>query len=556
MKSRRIRLVETSVERTARMLSKAYNIRVVWKGTDAFTDGRTIHLPIIPDNAPDEFVEAVQGYLDHEVAHVLFSDFNLMSVDSLTELQFECVNIVEDVRVEAAICQVFPGSAYNLRKTHSWIMNSLAKSWEQIPQFRKAILAYFVHEKYSKTDEFYQTVVDPTTKDIVELCVQAVGSYDTIKSPKDAMDGGLRLFEVLKDFLEDEGASGEEESKTRANPDGTPVITSMGEIGRELARAAKALVSLNGNSGYQHNQEEPTYLVYSTAGDTVDKIEPVESKESDVKLSQLRNDCSQIVNVLKTRLVNSLRTRTSRKWLSGREEGKLDSRKLHHAVMGTSSALYKQRTERLSLDTAVGLAIDHSGSMCSRHGGGEKLALAGKAAIVLGDVLSTLRVPFMVYGYSARTPARENVPKDQELYARWAEHWIRYYHDFSDNWNNSASLLTTVDQNGVEGTLDGESVLHGVRRLLARPEKRKILFVLNDGMPNPGHGHIGRCQQHLHDVIAAAQAAGVEIIGFGIQSTAVKQYYPNHVVIHALSDLVAEPLIVLDRLLRGGVTAK
>jgi cobalamin biosynthesis protein CobT len=187
---------------------------------------------------------------------------------------------------------------------------------------------------------------------------------------------------------------------------------------------------------------------------------------------------------------------------------------------------------------------------------GRKLELAGEAAIVLGDVLNTLRVPFAVYGYSTENPLPNQTPRDKGPYARWSRLWIRYYRDFGESWDKGAVRLAGAGHNVQNNTLDAESVKHGIRRLLQRKEKRKILFVLNDGMPYPGYGHLGRCQDHLHDVVASASAAGVEVVAFGIQDDDVKQYYPSHVVIKKLEDLAKEPLQVLDGMLRKGVRVK
>lgn len=580
MKSRRIRLVENSVERTARMLSRAYGIRVVWKGTQAMTDGKTITLPVLPDDAPDELLEAVQGYLDHETAHIIFTNFKCFSDPSLNEEQRFCVNTVEDVRIEEAMGNIFPGSPYNLRKVHTWVASRLAEHWKEINPFKRACAAYFFHEKFGPSEEFYRDVVDAETKQRVEKCVKAVGTYDKIHTTKDAVAAGLRMYEVLKDEAKQEqqereareqdatvkvvvvgsgsGQPGDPGAGQQRDAKGKPIITSVGELGVELSKEATQLVQelgdkqlYRGHTGYQHGQEEGTYLVYSTAGDTVLPMPDGNLAKNGEALKRLREEAREMTSVIKTRLVNSLRATAKRRWIGGKEEGKLDSRRLHHAILGTSDNVYKQLTDKVHLNTVVGLAIDHSGSM-----DGRKLELAGKAAIVLGDALNVLRIPFMVYGYSTESPGVGGTPKDTSAYARWGRLWIRYYRDFEEPWDKGAVRLAGSKHNCQANTLDAESVKHGIRRLLLRPEKRKILLVLNDGMPFPGYGHVGRCQQHLHDVIHSAKASGVEVVAFGIEDDDVKQYYPNHVVIRKLGDLVTEPLVLLDKMLRGGMRLK
>jgi len=576
MKSRRIRLVETTVERTARMLAHEYGIRVVWRGSQAKTEGKTIILPVLPDDAPDELLEAVQGYLDHETAHIIFTEFNVVSGyrPALTPEQLMCVNVCEDVRIEYAMGRLYPGSPYNLHRVHDWIYPRIAEHWKDIKPFRRVISAYFDYEKYKDT-EFWNTVVDVETKERVSKCIDAIGPQSQINTTLDALEAGLRMYEVLKDLAEEEkkrrqqqeeqekqqqpqagktGQEGQGGAGQQKDSAGKPMITTAGDIGAALAQVSKQLTdkkagTQKGFAGYQHGLEESGYLVYSTAGDTYLPMPDGNLSSNGQRLQKFRDEAREMTSVIQTRLVNTLRALSRRRWLGGKDEGKLDSRRLHHAILGTSENVYKQLSDKRHLNTVVGLAIDHSGSM-----NGKKLELAGEAAIVLGDVLNILRIPFMVYGYSTEDAIER--PQDTSMYARWGRLWVRYYRDFGESWEKGAIRLAGAAHNCKNNTIDGEAVKHGIQRLLARPEKRKILLVLNDGMPYPSFGNTGRVQQNLRDVVAGAKNVGVEVIAFGIQSTDVRQYYPNNVVINKLEDLVAEPLTILDKMLRGGVQMK
>jgi len=52
-KNRKVRLVEHAVERTARLLARQFGIRVVWKQGECKTNGNTIYLPTLPEDAPE-----------------------------------------------------------------------------------------------------------------------------------------------------------------------------------------------------------------------------------------------------------------------------------------------------------------------------------------------------------------------------------------------------------------------------------------------------------------------------------------------------------------------
>ena len=562
----KVRLAETSIERTARLLSQQFGIKVVWKTGECKTDGNVIYLPTLPPNAPDDLLAAVHGFLDHETAHVLFTDFKTVNSfnPAPTETQFHCINVVEDIRIESAICGLFPGSSTNLQAANDWVIPRIIRNWNKVNQFMRACAAYGNYVAYGADTDFWKKTVDLKTKQLVAECVTAVGPAEKITSTKLAIEAGLRMYEVLKDYAKEEEAARKNREKQKQNNELKVIkgeipseveIVSKEQLGEALGQQAAVIVANIGkktskSSGYQHDVDsaDSTYIVYSTAGDTISSLAESNLRSSGSRLIRLRDEARELTNTIRMRLVNSLRAKSRRRWVGGKDEGKVDSRRLYQVAVGETNNVYKQLTDKVHLNTAVCLAIDHSGSMAGR-----KLELACEAAVVLGDALSTLRVPFAVYGYS--TDKTAYAPVETSPYARWNKLWIRYYRDFDESWEKGAVRLAAghVAQNN---TLDAESVKHGIQRLLARREKRKILFVFNDGLPNPGHGNTGRCQKHLKSIVAAASAAGVEVVAFGIEDDDVKYYYPNYVIIKSLKDLTKEPLQVLDNMLRKGVRAK
>lgn len=95
----------------------------------------TVNIPNIPDNAKPEFIAAIQGFIDHEVAHVLHTDWNWyggkggMSEADLRNPKkrsfMNTHNIVEDVMIEREMCKTFPGSARNISATRKWFLENI-----------------------------------------------------------------------------------------------------------------------------------------------------------------------------------------------------------------------------------------------------------------------------------------------------------------------------------------------------------------------------------------------------------------------------------------------
>ena len=109
--------LETTLERVGRILSRKYNICVRCKGKECKTDGRTIWLPALPDKISESLWNLVRGELDHETAHILFSDFDGRMKDFKQKwgaFGFDTLNVIEDVRVNYAIQKEYPGSRQNI----------------------------------------------------------------------------------------------------------------------------------------------------------------------------------------------------------------------------------------------------------------------------------------------------------------------------------------------------------------------------------------------------------------------------------------------------------
>ena len=558
---------ESLLEKQARMLASSYNIRVVFKAGPPRTNGKTIFLPPVPDDAPGEMLSAVQGYLDHETGHVLFTDFEVFQGIE-DDLLFNCLNAVEDIRMELRMIEAFPGSSYNLRNAHIFLYERVRDRWGSFTLINKILCAAGVGLRYADTD-FYYSFVEPEVRRWADQ-VLALVDVSQMTSTADALLAAENVYELLRHLLVDEdraasrsedhfevpveGDSKQEggaESPQGQRPPGDPQEAHGSSIGEELSAALDELQDDHTRQGkYAHGQgNDHTYAVYTTENDVIRKEPDAPRRTCGRRLKKLREEAKPYTRLMRTRLVNSLRVLTRSRWQGGKESGRLDTRRAYLGASGISGAVYKSKVPGTVLDTAVAIAIDHSGSMTGRP-----LELAAEASIVLGDVFHPLRVPFLVYGYSTRD-VRE-VPEDATSYARWNGLWINIYKEFDEGWPGAALRLTTARKNSKYNTLDGESVKFGVAQLLARREQRKILIVINDGYPFPGSGHLGRCQNYLKNIVGSAQSSGVEIIAFGIRSSAVREYYPNYVIINELEDLIKEPLAKIDTMLRKGIVCR
>ncbi len=72
-------------------------------------------LPELNDNASPELLSAIQGYLDHEVGHILYTPFEQQTKFAGTCYKRKTMlNIIEDIRLEKLLPRDLPGTKVDL----------------------------------------------------------------------------------------------------------------------------------------------------------------------------------------------------------------------------------------------------------------------------------------------------------------------------------------------------------------------------------------------------------------------------------------------------------
>jgi hypothetical protein len=114
-------VVRESISRIVAMLT-ARKLKVTQRGTQAKVayhkvtgEIMEVNIPFIPDDASPEFIAAVQGFLDHEVGHVLHTDPEVVKAAHKAGRRVaNLANLIEDVYVERKMTETFRGSGANL----------------------------------------------------------------------------------------------------------------------------------------------------------------------------------------------------------------------------------------------------------------------------------------------------------------------------------------------------------------------------------------------------------------------------------------------------------
>jgi len=263
------------------------------------------------------------------------------------------------------------------------------------------------------------------------------------------------------------------------------------------------------------------------------------------ELSRLRQQLDQqlqhlhaVVAKLANRLQRRLLAQQTRAWEFDLEEGMLDSARLSRIIVDPLLALtYKRERDTDFRDTVVTLLIDNSGSMRGRP-----ITVAAMCGDILARTLERCSVKVEVLGFTTRAwkggQSREQWVAAGKPPTPGRLNDLRHiiYKAADTPWRRARKNLGLMLREGLlKENIDGEALLWAYRRLLARPEHRRILMVISDGAPvddstlsvNSGN----YLERHLRDVIKDIESRElVELIAIGIGHD-VTRYYRRAVTI-------------------------
>ena len=84
----------------AAILGKKYGIEVRIGGDSAYTNGKIIHLPVLPEEGDEQFMVLVRGLIDHEAAHIRSSELSVLQRERPSPVLKHLWNSLEDGWVE------------------------------------------------------------------------------------------------------------------------------------------------------------------------------------------------------------------------------------------------------------------------------------------------------------------------------------------------------------------------------------------------------------------------------------------------------------------------
>ncbi len=258
------------------------------------------------------------------------------------------------------------------------------------------------------------------------------------------------------------------------------------------------------------------------------------------------------------RLMRVLMAQQTREWRFDLDEGLIEPSRLAPFVASRGAARpFKQEFASPFPSTVVTLLIDHSGSMAGRP-----MRIAALTVEVFARVLERCGVRCEVLGFTTRDWDGGEVarlwadagypPEPGRLNA--LEHIVIKAADVP--WRRARRALGLfLRHDRLKENIDGEALAWAHERLLARPERRRILIVISDGTPMDEATFAANGFDYL-DAHLAAMTRDIETrspvtlaaIGIGHD---VSQFYSHATRISKIEDLGAALTGELLKVLKG-----
>ncbi|MEY2161558.1 MULTISPECIES: VWA domain-containing protein [unclassified Rhodanobacter] len=578
-------------------------VNVKYGHTLGATDGQTIYLMNLPipgnQTDIDTFVlmlTLAYGLLHHEVGHINSTDFVAFRQSAMGDpLTHRILGVIEDIREEHAHLRQYPAAKPYLDALNNamFVTGHYADVGDGVPPVvaLTGYLAYrcwcdyrgvgsiVLHAQQAEavvrklfSDRFIDRLdallpriryLGDTT-DAVQLSADirnlVVAELEERKKEKEAADQANAIAQpdpsaTPQDADEDEGQdgdqadsspspTGDEEEEANAteedpqddadNTDGTddaePATPSQASSddgqGDELAQIIANLEAVNAGQDIDQalgDKSDAIAQVLKELADELDKssegtvslAQAAEAKDvtqpsGDIELVHTPYDMAKATAVtgqLRMKLVSEMQALTQRD-VAVRDRGRRISNR-HLSRIGTGDGrIFRHQSEVVEVDTAVVLVTDVSGSMKSDNRIGTACQALHATTVAMAGIDGVQCAATAFPGNHVLKPFGSGAFKHLENFHLAAEGWS-----------------TPLD----------EGVLLAHRMLLGQNVGRRMMIVLTDGEPDS--------QAEAELAIVAAEVAGIEVFGLGIQTDAGRDLFRHW---HSITDVAELPFVLLN----------
>jgi cobalamin biosynthesis protein CobT len=565
---------ESTLGKVARVLTGQYGVTVAFSPDGPRVEPGRI---VIPDYALSGGVErdVLIGYLDLLVARAKHS--SLAQLGALPPgVTARLAQVIEDRRVCAQLLDEYPGARWFIGKLRAHAAEQARQRWPKL-HWRDR-LVWLVEralwdESPTLTEASHSLLAAlHAAQDLLDEARASQSSAHSIAAAQalvarvralSAGEANSMMFtaDPIEDIDTETAASPSAplSDDADAGPDHTDSATPPSDqSGGAQADSAVGMGQSLADAQPPSTRSEGTATAASAAvrarlsiplATEFDEITDLTGQGDSAAWRELRAQARAETAPLKEKLERALSADERSRWRREQERGEIDRTAL--AKLATSPAYRTPfRTLRTAKgrDVAVTLLIDRSGSMAGR-----KIELARLCASALCDALTQLSFDCEVLGYcSLESPQMKQLHErqrsagvDLRRYNRFVERLdLKVYKRFGATDLSGIAAIDCGHENP-----DGEALAWAATRLADHPAERRILMVFSDGYPSTGDGDPQVLRSDLRERVAAIGRRGIELVGIGVLTDAVEDFYPHNVVVSRLAELPSTVFSVLSTML-------
>ena len=564
--------LKDAIASTTRALSKDPEIEITFSG--APTDSNIV-LPNLPKKKSE--IHSYRGIADALACSKRFSSQEIKIETGSEKINF-LLSKAEDCRAEILGSKLYPGVNNNLKSRfedkcklasnsedkenlielalEGWLRQTLLN--QKLSKNQLNVLSYwkeslnlhgsqFISE-FKEALEDQISFSEVTRKLLHEMNLDSLENEETENEEQesnDSNDSDESQNEPGQEELSMESTETDEMDQTEA-----PEDAELGDIDEDGIVDENQEINSN-HSWLERLVEQTINFEYKVFTRDFDEEVNAEEMASTEELQRLRRHLDQLmgpskstVSKLAHRLQRFLMAQQNRSWEFNKEEGMLDTSKLHKIITDPVTPLtYKIEKDIEFRDTVVSILVDSSGSMRGRS-----MTVAAICADIISTTLERCNVKTEVLGFTTKQW------KGGESRKRWVEEGkpenpgrlndVRHiiFKSADNSWRRGQKNFGLMLREGLlKENIDGEALIWAHDRLIRRPEQRRILMVISDGAPvddstlstNPNN----YLDIHLRQVIHSIETQSpVNLIAIGIGHD-VTRYYQKAVTIHRAEEL-------------------
>ena len=528
-------------------------ITVGGEGSYCNPDGSHINIARMPSTPVGRML--MTGLVFHEIGHK-----NYTTGGRPGGLLGDMMNVIEDVRVDMETIKARPGTCFNLEAvtTHYINKGSLVPT-----SFSHALLGKVMAYGFGRVlkqksilpleIQCNEMIDDAFGADFIDDVETIIKGMPKLRSTKDATAMARKLIDLLVNQPPPTPAQQQQQNDPQQAPhNGGLGNCQSGEENQDQATGNSNEQQTDNTSGQADGIGGDGAGGDSGKRPTLDEIaEMLKNKSGYGDLSELiRAELDQIasgtpeselegipelpeIGRLKTVFgkLNEVEALSAASRMRAKMMGMLQSVKMQPKSYGLSGRklvpgrlvklgigdprIFRKKVENVSVNTAVTVLLDLSGSM------DDKYRVANTAAFALHTTLSGLKgVAVCSLEFSGKDCGLE----------------VNILVDFGKK-----PLSEHFNHHPFDNTPTATAIWAARALLLQRTEPRKIMLILTDGCPDDSSTTQAATRKSMQD--------GIEIAAIGIMHSGVKNLWDNHCVINSLQELPAAMFGVMEGLL-------